>query len=231
VNILAIETSSQVASVAILDEEKVIGEITINHKKTHSQKLMPIISTLFEETGLNVKEMDYIAVSVGPGSFTGIRIGIATAKGLAHPHGIKLIPVPTLSGLSYNIHEANGYVCSMTVAKKTEVYAGIFKKNCNGFETISKENVYKIDDMIDVLNGLDGPVTIIGDGITANIDAFRDGCKNKLILPKMSHTIPKATSVGEYALNHLEKAVNYDEISAEYIRKSQAEMDLEKKNR
>ena len=126
--ILSIDTSSDICSVAILEDNTVIKELHIDDIKTHSEKLMPLIKNIFDECKLNLDNIDLIACSKGPGSFTGIRIGIATAKAFADSRNIKTIGISSLDGLAYNI-ENTGLTCSLIDARNSNVYLGIFENN------------------------------------------------------------------------------------------------------
>ena len=126
--ILALDTTGLVASVALVDEEKTIAEFTTNYKKTHSQTIMPMIEQLKNMVELDLSEIDYVACASGPGSFTGLRIGAATAKGLAHGLDKKIIPVPTLDGLAYNLAESSKLIVPIMDARRNQVYSAIY---CN----------------------------------------------------------------------------------------------------
>ena len=132
--ILALDTSSLVASAAILEDDKLLGEMTINHPKTHSQKLMPIIEALCTSLGLKIKDMDLIAVAGGPGSFTGVRIGLSAAKAFAQPFDIPVVMVSSLKGLAYNLPGFDGIICPILDARRGEVYAGL---HTDGSRTVS----------------------------------------------------------------------------------------------
>ena len=120
--ILVLESSGLVASVAVVTEEKLIGEYTTNFKKTHSQTLLPMMDTLLKMIGIPVQEMDAIAVSGGPGSFTGLRIGSATAKGLGLALSIPIISVPTVDAIAYNLCGTDAVVCPLMDARRNQTY-------------------------------------------------------------------------------------------------------------
>ena len=128
--ILAISTSSNNASVSLLEDDKCIKELNITNEKTHSEKLMPLVDELFTTTGLSLSNVNLIACDNGPGSFTGLRIGIATVKALAEVKGIPVIGISSLDSLSYNVSNSD-YVCSLIDARNNQVYCGIFDKNYN----------------------------------------------------------------------------------------------------
>ena len=118
--VLGIDTSSNVASAAVIDDDNIIAEYTLNLKKTHSQLLMPMIDSMLKSCECDIKDIDLFAVSVGPGSFTGLRIGIATAKGLAHACGKKIVPVGTLAALAYNLPYAEHIIVPIMDARRSQ---------------------------------------------------------------------------------------------------------------
>ena len=121
--ILAMDTSGQTASAALVDGNKLVGEYTQNDKLTHSQTILPMIAEICRQTNTEPAELDYIACAVGPGSFTGLRIGAATAKGLCLGWDKPLIPVPTLDALAYNVFMTDAVVCPIMDARRNQVYA------------------------------------------------------------------------------------------------------------
>jgi len=125
--VLAIDTSSVVATVAIMDDEKLIGEYVLNHKQTHSQKIMPMIEELLASSELRIQDIDVFAVASGPGSFTGLRIGAATMKGLAHAMNKPIIGVSTLDGLAFNLPYCNYIISPIMDAKNEQVYNALYK--------------------------------------------------------------------------------------------------------
>ena len=129
--ILGIDTSSMAASVAVIEDNKLICEYTINTKKTHSQKLMPMIENMLSLSDLNVRELDAIAVCEGPGSFTGLRIGMATAKAIAHVNDIPVIGVNSLEVLAANMNLCDKKICSILDAQRNQVYTGRYQYEFN----------------------------------------------------------------------------------------------------
>ena len=125
--ILAIESSSLVASVAIVEDGVTLAEYTANFKMTHSQTLLPMIDSMVSLFDIDLSTIDAIAVSGGPGSFTGLRIGSATAKGLGLALDKPLIHVPTLDGTAYNLYGAKGLICPIMDARRNQVYTGIYR--------------------------------------------------------------------------------------------------------
>ena len=131
--IIGIDSSGLVASVAIAEDEILTAEYTMEHKKTHSATLMPMLSEIIKMSETDLKEIDAIAIAAGPGSFTGLRIGSATAKGLAYSLNIPIIPVPTLAALAYNIQFFDGIICPIMDARREQVYNGLYTFNDGEF--------------------------------------------------------------------------------------------------
>lgn len=163
--ILAIEASSLVASVAIITDDIITAEYTMNHKITHSQTLMPIIDEIVTRTETDLKELDAIAVSGGPGSFTGLRIGSATGKGLGQALNIPLIHVPTLDSMAYNAYGYDGIICPVMDARRSQVYTGIYSFEDEEFKIHLASSAIAIEELIGNLNNMHRKVMFIGDGI------------------------------------------------------------------
>lgn len=215
--ILAIDTSSKVCSVAILENDKVIDELNLNDGKTHSENLMCLIDEILNKNNLNVKQIEMLACSVGPGSFTGIRIGVATIKPIAEVLNIKIASVTSLETLARNI-ESNKTIVSLIDARNNQVYAGIFDDKYN-----QKED-YIADDINIVLEKLKkyDNVVCVGDGAILHKDLIKEKISN---VEFVSNNIQAAQNVGKmgykkYLENNLMTA---DEIIPIYLRKSQAE--------
>ena len=143
--ILAIDSSGLVASVALMEDEQVICDYSINYKKTHSQTLVPMLDELKKMIDLDLSTIDAIAVAKGPGSFTGLRIGSATAKGLGLALNKPLIPVGTLEGLAMNMWGYDGLVCPIMDARRDQVYTGIYKFTNQNLETVLDQCPLSID--------------------------------------------------------------------------------------
>ncbi|MCR5684755.1 MAG: tRNA (adenosine(37)-N6)-threonylcarbamoyltransferase complex dimerization subunit type 1 TsaB [Lachnospiraceae bacterium] len=173
--IVGIESSALVASVAIIDEERLIAEYTVNNQKTHSQTLLPMLDEIMKALGLAPDSIDAIAVSRGPGSFTGLRIGAATAKGLGLALDKPIVEVPTLAALAWNLFgTGDSLVCPIMDARRAEVYSGVycFDDNCGegdgqtaGFRTIIGEQAGPLAGLIDELNKLGRKVIFLGDAV------------------------------------------------------------------
>ena len=162
--ILGIESSSLVASVAIVEDDITRAEFTADFKKTHSQTLLPRIDDMVKLLGIELSTVDAIAVSGGPGSFTGLRIGSATAKGLGLALDKPLIHVPTLDATAYNLYGAGALICPIMDARRNQVYTGVYRFR-EEFEILREQDAMDMGELLEVLNGLGEPVIFLGDGV------------------------------------------------------------------
>lgn len=226
--ILALDTTGLVASVALVDDCKTVAEFTTNYKKTHSQTIMPMIENITKMIELDLKEVDYIACASGPGSFTGLRIGAATAKGLAHGLDKKIIPVPTLDGLAYNICESGKLVVPIMDARRNQVYSAMYYTS-SGLERVSDYVACDITELLDRVIEIDENAVFLGDGVPvfrSRIEEFNTGFR---FAPQCSN-MQRAACIGALAFERTEEAVSPNEFEIMYLRKSQAERELEEKN-
>ena len=176
--ILAFDSSGLVASVAIVENNNLIAEYTTNYKKTHSQTLLPMLEEIVKMTETDKESFDALAVAAGPGSFTGLRIGSATVKGLALAWNIPVIAVPTLEGLAYNVWGTDRLICPIMDARRKQVYTGLYSFNSDDrLETIMDQTPMDIADLIDQLNERGEKVIFVGDGI----DVYADILKEKMM--------------------------------------------------
>lgn len=224
-NILAIESSAITASVAILTDECVTAEYTINHKKTHSQTLLPMIDEICHMTDMNLEALDLIAVSCGPGSFTGLRIGVATGKGIAFALNKKMIAVPTLEAMAYNLYNTKKYVCSVMDARRQHLYCGIYYYKEGILQTQLEQSLLSYEELVLMLNDINQSVVFVGDGISVAGDYIKNNiaCSYEFAPPHLA--TQRATSVGIYAKYLYDKngAVDSAQIVPNYLRPSQAE--------
>lgn len=227
--ILGIDTSSEVATIAVMDENKLIGEYTINHKKTHSQKLMPMIEEMLRSCEISVDDIDLIGVAIGPGSFTGLRIGVATAKAMAHVRNIPIASINTLESLAFNMNLSKGIIYPILDAQRNQVYTCKFTWENNTMVALEDISVKDIDSLLEEIKERYEEAIVLGEAADLYKDKF-EGLKNVYISPN-SHKLAKASSICELALQKYNKGEvsNCYEISPFYIRKSQAEVQYEEK--
>ncbi len=233
--ILAVDTSSKNCSVAIVEvyENKnynIIAFENSDDEKTHSQKLMPIVDKVFKEHNLTLKDMDLLACCVGPGSFTGIRIGIATMKAFADVTNIKTVSVTSLESLSYNIEE-DGIIIPIIDCKNNNVYSAIFSKENNTYKQIGENIADNIDNAIRLYkaNVENKNITFVGDGSILYKDLLTSKLSNKLIFSNKN--IQSSISLAKCAYDKYLEGLYGDSnnLSPLYLRKSQAERALVEK--
>ena len=222
--ILSIDTSSPICAVAILEDNKLIKEISQNNGLTHSEKLMPIIEQILKETNLKLKDIDLLVCDKGPGSFTGIRIGVATVKAFTDSLNIPAIGISSLETLAYNLTH-NGIICSLIDAKNDNCYYGLFE-NVNGeISLIDAFSVNEISFIIDNLKDIKSSITFVGDGAVLYKEKILE------ILPESQFITDNdlsAYKLGLAGLNHF-KNNNIDEVLPLYLRAPKAEQLLEAK--
>ena len=188
--ILGLDSSGLVASVAIVEDDIIIAEYTINYKKTHSQTLLPMLDEIKHMTELDLQTLDAIAIAAGPGSFTGLRIGSATAKGLGLVLDIPIIPVPTVDALAYNLYGCSALICPIMDARRNQVYTGLYEfhkqaEDDAGYDlcTIEKQCVVTIDEIVENINFLcekmNKEVLFLGDGVAVYRDQITKRIKVK----------------------------------------------------
>lgn len=228
--ILAIESSSLVASVAIVEDGVTLAEYTANFKMTHSQTLLPMIDSMVSLFGIDLSTIDVIAVSGGPGSFTGLRIGSATAKGLGLALDKPLIHVPTLDGTAYNLYGAKGLICPIMDARRNQVYTGIYRFE-QEFEVVMEQDAMDMGELIEKLNGMGERVIFLGDGVPVHEKKIRELMTVPFDLAPAHMNRQRAASVA--ALGAVYFAEGKIETAAEhgpdYLRKSQAEREREER--
>lgn len=167
--ILALDSSGLTASVAVVEDEITIAEYTVNYKKTHSQTLLPMLDEISKMTELDLATVDAIALAAGPGSFTGLRIGSATAKGLAQALQKPIVPVPTVDGLAGNLFGTDKLVCPLMDARRNQTYTGLyeFQKQGNTYRMnrILEQCAVALDEILEKINSLGREVIFLGDGV------------------------------------------------------------------
>lgn len=230
--IVALDSSGLVASVALAEDDNLIAEYTVQYKKTHSQTLLPMLQEICRMVELDLDTVDAIAVAAGPGSFTGLRIGSATAKGLAFAMNKPIVPVPTVDGLAYQMYGARDLVCPIMDARRNQVYTGIYEfvPDSDGrfgydMRVIREQCAVSFDEIAEVLNGLDRSVMFLGDGVPV----FHERMAQIMRVPYT--TAPKhrarQSAAAVAALGSVYygqgKAVSGAEYAPEYLRLSQAE--------
>ena len=227
--ILGLDSSGLVASVAIVDGEELIAEYTINYKKTHSQTLLPMLEELREMTELDMSTLDAVAIASGPGSFTGLRIGSATAKGLGLALNKPLVEVPTLEGLAWNLWGTDRIVCPLMDARREQVYtaAYAFLPEGEGFRlhTLIEQNPMDIREILKMLEELGRPVTFLGDGVPVYQRVIREQKGLEYAFAPAGSNRQRAASIAALGAVYFAQGrrVSAADHRPEYLRRSQAE--------
>lgn len=226
--ILAIESASKTASVAILEDDTLIAEYTTNHKMTHSQMLLPMIDEICTRTETVLETLDAIAISAGPGSFTGLRIGSATAKGLGLALDKPLIEVPTLEGLAYNMTGAEGLICPMMDARRNHVYGAVYEFAQNGLTERRKPSLIAIPDLIEEIRGMGKRAVFLGDGVAVGKAWIEENADFEYVFAPASMSTHRAASVAVAAAIRYQAGmwISADDHTPDYLRPSQAEREL-----
>ena len=235
--ILAIDSSGLVATVAVVEEEneisKTIAEYTINYKKTHSQTLLPMLDEIVKMTDMNLDTIDAIAVAGGPGSFTGLRIGSATAKGLGLALKKPLIHIPTVDGLAYNLCYTDRIICPIMDARRNQVYTGIYQMDGDKLQVLEAQMAVGIDELAKKLCTYGKPVIFLGDGVPVH----KDRLEKELMTDQDIAFAPthmnqqRAAAVGMLGIQYYKegKTETAMEHKPDYLRVSQAEREREER--
>lgn len=231
--VLAIDSSGLTATVAVVEDSLTIAEFTMNYKKTHSQTLLPMIDHMANMIELDLQTVDAIAVAGGPGSFTGLRIGSATAKGLGLALNKPLIHVPTIDGLAYQMYGCEDIICPIMDARRNQVYTGLYtftKKEGTSpveleFQVTEEQMAIAVAELIEKLNAYGKPVVFLGDGVPVYENALAEGLKVPYSFAPSFMNRQRASVVGALGIEYY-KAGKYEtaaEHQPDYLRVSQAE--------
>ncbi len=234
--VLAVDSSGLVASVAIVEEDMLLVEYTMNYKKTHSQTLLPMLDEVKKMIDLDLNSIDAIAVAAGPGSFTGLRIGSATVKGLGLALNKPIVEVPTLEGLAYNLCGTSHLVCPLMDARRNQVYTGIYRfvtKDSEWLmETVKEQCAVDVSEILQICNEMGEPVIFLGDGVPVYKEQIAEKCQVPYSFAPAGMNRQRAASVGALGVHYAKqgKLVTAAEHEPEYLRKSQAEREREEAN-
>lgn len=228
--ILALETSAKSASAAVVEDGAILAESAVNTGLTHSQTLMPMLCGMLDAARLKLSDMELVAVSRGPGSFTGIRIGIGAAKGLAQGLSIPCFGVSTLEGLAFLYRGLRGLVCPVMDARCGQVYTALFSAENGGIARLREDEALSIEALCEILATCGAPVTLVGDGACLVYRTLKEKLPVHLAPPQLR--LQRAACVGlaaEAALSAGEKPLSPEELLPSYLRLPQAERELQKK--
>ena len=241
--VLAVETSTMLGGVAVIDDSAgLIAEVRLNVKSTHSERLMTEIDHVLKQSGLEISEIDVFAVSIGPGSFTGLRIGLSTVKGFSFATGKPIVAVPTLEALAWSLPYCRYPVCTLLDARKKEVYAALFLWEGKGFVRIIDEVSININKLLEKIGENDTPspaltqwrekgfsgenVLFIGEGALLYKEIIKEAMREKAILPSPEKMVPSPANVASMGMQKALRGEFSEPVSLIpfYIRRSEAEI-------
>ncbi|MBQ9940104.1 MAG: tRNA (adenosine(37)-N6)-threonylcarbamoyltransferase complex dimerization subunit type 1 TsaB [Clostridia bacterium] len=225
---LAIDTTAVTASSALVDENGIIAVFNVNNKLTHSEKLMPMIDAVLHQSGFDVSDIELVCVSAGPGSFTGVRIGISAVKGLAFSRDLPCVPVSSLEALAYMNRESNAVLCPLMDARRDEYYNALFAPDLS---RICDDRAVSAKELEEQLKTYE-KVILNGDGATKYF-MWLDGRLNNVSLASEFTLLQNAASVGMCGLEKYKKGkvISSFELAPVYLRKPQAEREYIENNK
>lgn len=229
-NILAVDTSATSASVCVAQENKIIGEFSINTSLTHSQTLVPMIEQVSEKTGISLDNIDAIAVNAGPGSFTGVRIGVAAVKGIAFSRNIPCVSVSTLESMAYNMLDSECIVCAVMDARCSQVYNALFKVSNGEVERLIEDRALSLADLKLDLQKFSEKIILVGDGAEITFNYLENSLQN-VFLASVNNRIQKASSIACVAFEKIknDETISASELMPVYLRLPQAQRELNKR--
>lgn len=223
--ILAIESASVTASCAVSEDFNILGEFTLNHKKTHSEKLMPLIEELLKVLEININDIELIAVSEGPGSYTGLRIGAAIAKSMAFAQDIPIANISTMKSLAANVYDTEKLIVPIMDAKAGRVYTGIYKWEGEELKDVKNQFPCNIDELIEILNEYEEPVIFNGDGSENYKKIIEEKLNRKAYFApgKFNHLNASTLSFLGCSMVRNGETMTASNFKPQYLRLSQAE--------
>ena len=230
--ILAFETTAKAGSVALLEDGKLLAESYQNTGLTHSQTLMVMAEDILKAAGKTMADVNAVAVAEGPGSFTGVRIGVAAAKGLAWGAELPCYGVSTLESMALTLGIYEGYVCTCMDARRNQVYNSLFYVDCGVVERMTEDRAIALSDLKTELEHIDGPIFLVGDGSNLTYNTLKDAIPS-LVLPPEHRMHQRASGVGLTAAKKIAAGDPGDAASMtpNYLRLSQAERERMEKQK
>lgn len=228
--VLGLDTSTLMTTCGVIDEERLLGEYSLSQDMSHSEKLVPMVKQVLTSLDLKVKDIDLFGVSIGPGSFTGLRIGIATVKAFAHLANKPIVGVSTLEALAYNL-PYNDIIVPMIDARRERVYTGIYTWENDTIKTLMEPDVVEVRELLNILNKDYGSVIVNGDGSILYKELIRNTLQDKVKFATIGQNMCKASSICELALLKYKNNITDDfyTLAPDYLRETQAQRELNEK--
>lgn len=228
--VLSIDSATDAATAAVVSNDQILGEMNFANKKQHSVLIMPMIDELLKSLDLTIDDIEGFVISKGPGSFTGLRIGMATIKGLSLGSSKPYVSISSLDSLAYNLYGANGIVCPIMDALRENVYCGLYKFENGEMIKLMDYDRLSLDDLVSKLKEFNEPVYFVGDGTKKYGELLKNSLENCFFAPNnLNYT--RASSLGELGIKLLSQGIS-DDINISnplYLRKSQAEREYDEK--
>lgn len=227
--VLSMDSSSLVTTVALLRDEHILGEYTINFKREHSVILMEKVEELLKDCNVDITEVDAFVVSKGPGSFTGLRIGMATVKGLSMGTNKPYVSISSLDALAYSLITFDGIICPIMDALRDSVFTCLYKNDNGKLQKITEYDALSLEELVELLKSKGEKVIFTGDGVFKHKDYFKEHLPQAQFAPNHLSII-KASSLGELGMMELKNGI-FDDINSSplYLKKPQAERELEQR--
>ncbi|MZP29891.1 tRNA (adenosine(37)-N6)-threonylcarbamoyltransferase complex dimerization subunit type 1 TsaB [Heliobacterium undosum] len=252
--VLGIDCSTRVTALAVVDDEQVVAETFLHNDRPHSKRLLPAIEQLLALAELSLADMAGLAVAIGPGSFTGLRIGLATVKGMAHPLGLPVVGVPTLEALVWNGWPFQGYICPILDARKNEVYTSLYRGGAGGLEKVGEDQAIAPKELLEQLrrrmeyspvtpesSGASrapqapetrGQVLFLGDAVPVYRELLQEALGESALFAPAETRYPRGSQVARLGWRRLRQGDVDDlhNLAPMYIRPSEAEVNWAKKH-
>ncbi|MEK6549828.1 MAG: tRNA (adenosine(37)-N6)-threonylcarbamoyltransferase complex dimerization subunit type 1 TsaB [Nitrospirota bacterium] len=228
--LLAIETATPAQSVALVEDDRLLAELSYEAQGNRGGVLLPTVDQVLKKAGVAARDLDVVAVSVGPGSFTGLRVGLATAKGLALGAGARLVGVPTLEALAEGYASADATICALLDAYRGEVYMALFRRNGNALERLSPDAVLAPGAVASALAAVEGPVHLIGNGAARYREPLEAALGGRVCVSDEGlRAAPTAAVVARLGIRQFAGGNKPDaEVALIYLRRAEAEVNFEK---
>ena len=227
--ILALDSSATVASAALCEDGRLLAEYTLNNGNTHSETLLPMIESILKDFGTTVDDIDLFAASSGPGSFTGVRIGAATLKGLAFGKDKPCAEVSTLEAIAYNLVMHKGLICPVMNARRSQVYCALFRSDGEALTRLMPDSAMAISELDEKLSEYAEPVAFCGDGYTITLGAL-ERTKAISVPDRLRHQSAYSVAAVAYGQANNGSTVTDTQFKVTYLRPSQAEREMMEKN-
>lgn len=220
--ILGVDTSTPIGSVALIDDDNVVAEHTLDIVRAHSSRLMPAIDSVLKWGDITVNDLDGCAVGIGPGSFTGIRIGVATIKSICYAVDKPIVGVSTLEAIAYNLRWSNSIICPLLDARRSETYGAIFEGNTN-WERLSEDLCLPINAFLDRIKEDTSPdctINFVGDGLATYGDAVRENIGDQVHFADAIFNVPRGATIAYLGAQRLQRgdSDSYWTLVPNYVR-------------